>query len=280
MQNQAQNFLYDAGQLYGQAFLYPALVSFAAMRQEGGAPDTEGVQSCTQLFYIAAGAGQIAVAGKTHPAPAHTLAAIAPHTPYRFQAAPNTFAEYLLLGIGGVNLMGPAQQPCCIFTGEQARRQLYPHLAAIEQELRQHGPFFPVAASGHVQLLVAALLRQAEQREHAPLAKKADRLFYLATQYMAEHYTENITLESLAEAAQSGKYYLCHVFKKKVGISPINYLTRLRIQQSCRYLGDTAYSISHIAQLLSFSSTSYFSQCFHKQMGISPAAYRRQLPGG
>ena len=71
------------------------------------------------------------------------------------------------------------------------------------------------------------------------------------------------------------KYYLSHVFKREYGISPINYMISRRIDESKYLLAETDLSMSQIAQLLGFSSLSYFSQVFRKTNGISPMEYRQ-----
>jgi AraC-like DNA-binding protein len=70
------------------------------------------------------------------------------------------------------------------------------------------------------------------------------------------------------------KYYLSHAFKREYGVSPINYMITRRIEESKYLLAETDLSMSQIAQLLGFSSLSYFSQVFRKTQGISPMEYR------
>lgn len=71
------------------------------------------------------------------------------------------------------------------------------------------------------------------------------------------------------------KYYLSHAFKREYGISPINYMISRRIDESKYLLAETDLSMSQIAQLLGFSSLSYFSQVFRKIHGSSPMEFRQ-----
>ena len=76
------------------------------------------------------------------------------------------------------------------------------------------------------------------------------------------------------------KYYLSHAFRKEFNTSPISYLISRRIQESRFLLAETDHSLSQIAQILGFSSLSYFSQCFRRQEGMSPMEYRRRRRAG
>ena len=79
----------------------------------------------------------------------------------------------------------------------------------------------------------------------------------------------------LAEEAHMNKFYLSHAFKREYGVSPINYMITRRIEESKYLLAETDLSLSRIAQLLGFSSLSYFSQVFRRSQGISPMDYRQ-----
>ena len=75
---------------------------------------------------------------------------------------------------------------------------------------------------------------------------------------------------------------MAHTFQREFGVSPINYLISRRIEESRFLLRETDHSISQIAQILGFSSLSYFSQSFRRLEGVSPVEYRRRrrIPAG
>ena len=75
------------------------------------------------------------------------------------------------------------------------------------------------------------------------------------------------------------KFYLSHAFKREYGISPIHYMILRRIEESKYLLAETDLSMSQIAQLLGFSSLSYFSQVFRKTQSMTPMEYRHSQKG-
>ncbi len=70
--------------------------------------------------------------------------------------------------------------------------------------------------------------------------------------------------------------YLRKLFKKEIGATPLEYMTRLRMKRACVLLtmqDSEDYSITEIAQLCGFDDTLYFSRVFKKTFGISPSKF-------
>lgn len=64
--------------------------------------------------------------------------------------------------------------------------------------------------------------------------------------------------------------------KKHTGHSPIEYLLNKRLKEAEKLLGTTDLSITQIAEIVGFGSSSYFSQFFKKNKNMSPREYRTQ----
>jgi AraC-like DNA-binding protein len=60
-----------------------------------------------------------------------------------------------------------------------------------------------------------------------------------------------------------------------LGLTPVAYLNRYRVQQARQLLKTTHKSITEIALDVGFSGSSYFSRIFRRETGMSPEAYRR-----
>ena len=97
--------------------------------------------------------------------------------------------------------------------------------------------------------------------------------------YIDLHFKEALTLEQLAEEGHMNKFYLSHAFKREYGVSPINYMISKRIEESKYLLAETDLSMTQIAQLLGFSSLSYFSQVFRRTQSVTPMEYRQRQRG-
>ena len=94
--------------------------------------------------------------------------------------------------------------------------------------------------------------------------------------YIRENYTENLTLQSLAEQFGFSYSYLSAYFNQyaKEGFS--EYLNRIRVQKACEYLEDPAYTIAEVSSAVGYSDHSYFCRVFKKMTGETPSGYRRE----
>lgn len=93
--------------------------------------------------------------------------------------------------------------------------------------------------------------------------------------YIDLHYTEEISLQSLAADLRISPYYLSHVFKDMTGYAPGQYITRRRIGLAQNLLISTGLQISDIASRVGYPSPSHFHDRFTKNVGMSPRAYRK-----
>ncbi|SCP99647.1 AraC family transcriptional regulator [Anaerobium acetethylicum] len=93
--------------------------------------------------------------------------------------------------------------------------------------------------------------------------------------YMAKHYSENITLEEIADTVHLNPSYFSTLFKNSTGTSFKEYLTGIRIEESKNLLENTNYSIIEIAIATGFANHSYFANVFRKYTGMTPKNYRK-----
>ena len=92
--------------------------------------------------------------------------------------------------------------------------------------------------------------------------------------YIENNFQESVSLEQLAELIPCNSQYLCRFFRKISGETPIQYLIKYRIQQSCLMLRETRKSISKIALDCGFDNISYFIRKFREIQGMTPGEYR------
>lgn len=97
-----------------------------------------------------------------------------------------------------------------------------------------------------------------------------------AINFIREHYSENISLDMLAERLEITPEYLSALFNKEVGINFSTFLKQFRISQAKRLLKGTDEKIYAIAQQVGYNDPKYFNRVFKEEMGMSPGDYRQK----
>ena len=96
-------------------------------------------------------------------------------------------------------------------------------------------------------------------------------------QYILTSYHENITLTALASAYHMDASYLSRMFSQTYGETIIAYLTRVRMEQAIRLMGDEEKKLETISFLVGYDDYNYFSRVFRKKLGVSPREYRNNI---
>ena len=93
--------------------------------------------------------------------------------------------------------------------------------------------------------------------------------------YIREHFTEKITLDDIAEHLHLSTNECCRFFKKNMNCTLFEYITEYRLGKSMELLENTDLSVAQIAYESGFGSSSYFIEKFRKNVGMTPAAFRK-----
>ena len=94
--------------------------------------------------------------------------------------------------------------------------------------------------------------------------------------YLEAHFSQNITLETLAAAFFVSPVYLSRLFKKKTGQNYVHYLTLLRMRRALTLLATTDLKVAEIAELIGYENPRYFARLFKNHTGDTPQAYREK----
>lgn len=94
--------------------------------------------------------------------------------------------------------------------------------------------------------------------------------------YIRDHYSEDITLKSLAQFVNMDEHYVSALFKKKMGETLIHYIQRTRIEQSKFYLKETDLPVGEICSRVGFANENYFFKLFKRWTGSTPNDFRSQ----
>lgn len=253
------------------------LLNVASAKYGGDWHSVPHTHNHMELFYIVGGKGQFLIQDQLYPVNANNLVIINPnviHTEVSLNAQP---LEYIVLGIDGMELQTSSSSNGQFSILDQFESvEVSGCLKNILRETELKSTGYEDVCQAYMEILIIRLMRNTSLAiPTQPQTISTNRQCAAVRRYIDLHFKEPLTLEQLADEGHMNKYYLSHAFKREYGVSPINYMISRRIEESKYLLSETDLSMSQIAQLLGFSSLSYFSQVFRKTQGISPMEYRQ-----
>ena len=98
----------------------------------------------------------------------------------------------------------------------------------------------------------------------------------LMMQYIWDNYTERITLEDIAQAANISKSAALRCFRVGLQTSPVGYLNDYRLSRAKDALINSKSSISSVAMSVGFDNVGYFDRVFKRAFGMTPKQFIRQ----
>jgi signal transduction histidine kinase/AraC-like DNA-binding protein/ABC-type sugar transport system substrate-binding protein len=110
---------------------------------------------------------------------------------------------------------------------------------------------------------------------HQTLHGPIQRLVRRAMAFIHAHYAEPLRREQIARHVGVSADYLADCFRQELGVTPTTYLHRYRIYQARELLANSDLTIAAVAHAVGFSEGAHFTRTFHREVGVSPRAYRR-----
>lgn len=92
--------------------------------------------------------------------------------------------------------------------------------------------------------------------------------------YIDSNIDSDLSVLTLAKQFHVTEYYICRLFKSKLNMTPVTYITNIRVLMACNMLINTHTDIKKISKLCGFKSHTYFHNIFKDNFGITPAKYR------
>lgn len=148
-------------------------------------------------------------------------------------------------------------------------------LAHFFSSLRYVSSSYTIAERcAYVTLIMAQLLSNCEM---SPLQRTASMTVKAILEYCSEHYTENLSLDTIAKSLHLNKYYISHTINRQINMRLSTFINSLRIDASCKMLKETDKRITEIAQSVGFDTIRSFNRAFLEIVGTTPKQYREQI---
>ncbi|WP_213514181.1 response regulator [Paenibacillus montaniterrae] len=102
---------------------------------------------------------------------------------------------------------------------------------------------------------------------------KHQRTVDFMKRYVQEHYSEDFTLDDIADKVFLTRNYLSQLFKQVTGENYNSYITRIRMEKAKEMMLSGKYKLYEISQMVGYKNNAYFSQQFKKYTGKSPSEF-------
>lgn len=155
--------------------------------------------------------------------------------------------------------------------GEDEIAQSEAQLTELLREMERADAYSASVVQAILTRLTVSALRRAGA---APAPSSSVRR---AVTYLEQHFREPITVASAAAALGYSTNYFGRSFTANCGLSFTQALTRARLRYATRLLACSDKTARAIGEEAGFSSAEYFFYVFHRSLGLTPEAYRREV---
>lgn len=93
--------------------------------------------------------------------------------------------------------------------------------------------------------------------------------------YINSNYRKKLTLDEISDFVSLNEKYLCRIFKEDMGISIIQYINKLKMEQAATMLKKQDILVKEVADYIGISDQFYFNRLFKKHYSVSPSSYQK-----
>lgn len=151
-------------------------------------------------------------------------------------------------------------------------------LPLLVRELKQDSPGAETVAERLAEVLLIQVLRAHMTKERPPrgfLAGLTDPRLARAIRLVHDESERRLTVEGLARTAGMSRSAFAMHFKSRIGLSPIEYLTKWRMCRAGVLLHEQSLSVERIAERVGYDSAISFIRAFKREFKVSPGQHRR-----
>ena len=159
-------------------------------------------------------------------------------------------------------------------------QRLATSILSLVLDYNKRAPGYRYAVAAHAHMILSTLIRANyffENPQQLHIQNHVHQQINEILDYIKLHYTEDLTLKTIADAQHISYFHLSRIFKEVTGITFRQFLTNTRLHHAQKELLNTKESILSIALSNGFASSKSFNIAFGEQYGMHPSEYRRRF---
>lgn len=227
------------------------------------------------ILYLNKGKMNIGLDGKFQPMKGGELVVFSPKTPYFYNNnEKNSQVEYIWLHFSGFEakkMLEKTAVECNKILTVGFDERIIESFAGLFDEYKARDTGFEASCVSRLIALCVLFGRCIKKAS----GKGENPNLSASVNYIHKNYNSNINVEFLAKMEHLSLGYYRQVFKRRTGMSPVDYITGVRLRHGCELISRTNLSIKEIAALVGYDDQMYFSRIFKKKLGVSPKNYRK-----
>ncbi|WP_028610039.1 helix-turn-helix transcriptional regulator [Paenibacillus harenae] len=161
--------------------------------------------------------------------------------------------------------------PFGVVTKNVITKEILGYIREFNQVWMSKQPFYMIQARALFELILHRLLSSFNRQS----ATRIDLRIKKLTAFIADHYSEDITINDLAERFNLHPVYLGKLFKVNTGSTFKEYLHRIRINNAEIMLSAGDFTVAEATERCGFHDISYFSKVFKEMKGYPPSAAKK-----
>lgn len=119
---------------------------------------------------------------------------------------------------------------------------------------------------------------QIDGRTRSSVLFQGDGVAARARSFIEEHLFEPFRVDELVRHCHASESTLLRAFRREIGVSPIAYVRRRRLEESLQLLESGRYAVTEVATRVGYDNPSAFAAAFRQQFGVAPSRARTAVP--
>ena len=240
--------------------------------------DIDYIPDYNKFYFICDGEGWLRIGGREfYPRPGQLFLMPAGILQSYSTTSANTFTKYwchFTASVGDINLFDLIQVPYFIDVKDTIKmRKLFVELLK-NYENPEFTSFLKVKAA-LLGIIAGFMEGCGGENIHMLTSGAAEKLKDVLV-YIDGNLSEDISIDRLAQIAHFHPNYFIRFFKKHMGVSPLQYINRIRIDKAKELLDTTDMTVAEISDCTGIKDIYYFSRLFKEFEGISPTEFRKR----